>query len=393
MHTQNHPKDINVPSLSTELAEFMGILFGDGNSYKRVIGKKIRAYQVRIAGHATHDLEYLSSFVLPLAQRLFGVSGSFYFQKDRRGVQLRFDRKKLQEALDQFGFPPGNKLKNSLHIPAWIKENESYMVPFLRGLIDTDGSLHRMSNQDPNLLRINFTNYDVHLLGEIRALFVSLRFHPSKIILNKQFFLSRKADLQRYIKQVGFNNPKHINRLLLFQKEIAPSSSGQFLAKEADRTSGSGSDNGGSNPPGARFLLMRALFVCGGNVGRSQIAEVFFNHFSKKHRAISAGVRVGRHEGETIAKYEQVTRCMADENFSLAEKRSKQITEQMVESTDLIISFVPINELPPYARTPSKVRIWQVPDAGWQSYDFHCMMRENIKERVRVLLHELGENL
>ena len=33
------------------------------------------------------------------------------------------------------------------------------------------------------------------------------------------------------------------------------------------------------------------LFICQSNSGRSQMAEAFFNFFSKKGRAISAGIK------------------------------------------------------------------------------------------------------
>ena len=46
---------------------------------------------------------------------------------------------------------------------------------------------------------------------------------------------------------------------------------------------------------------MNVLFVCNGNVSRSQVAETMFNHLSE-HRATSAGTAV-RHletEGQTL---------------------------------------------------------------------------------------------
>ena len=46
---------------------------------------------------------------------------------------------------------------------------------------------------------------------------------------------------------------------------------------------------------------MNVLFVCNGNVSRSQVAEAMFNHLSK-HRATSAGTAVQYldAEGQTI---------------------------------------------------------------------------------------------
>ena len=38
--------------------------------------------------------------------------------------------------------------------------------------------------------------------------------------------------------------------------------------------------------------MEKVLFICVGNAARSQMAEAFFNVFSKEGRAISAGVKL-----------------------------------------------------------------------------------------------------
>ena len=45
---------------------------------------------------------------------------------------------------------------------------------------------------------------------------------------------------------------------------------------------------------------MKVLFVCLANVGRSQMAEAFFNRLSR-HQAGSAGSRVSAQEGQNLA--------------------------------------------------------------------------------------------
>ena len=40
---------------------------------------------------------------------------------------------------------------------------------------------------------------------------------------------------------------------------------------------------------------MKVLFVCNGNVGRSQAAEAYFNRLSKKNTAISAGINTEKY--------------------------------------------------------------------------------------------------
>ncbi|MBI1972385.1 low molecular weight phosphatase family protein [Candidatus Woesearchaeota archaeon] len=134
---------------------------------------------------------------------------------------------------------------------------------------------------------------------------------------------------------------------------------------------------------------MKILFVCSGNVGRSQMAETFFNSLTQHHHAISAGIRVGVHEGKNLAKYEHVVKCMQDVGFSVAHKVSRQLTEQMVKESDKIISFAAAEELPEYARNSGKIVYWDVADAKGMDYSFHCKIRDQIKELVESLINEL----
>jgi len=61
--------------------------------------------------------------------------------------------------------------------------------------MDSDGSIHRMSKKDFNLIRINFTNYNRQLLTNTRIGFIELGFSPSKIIRNRVFYISKKLEI------------------------------------------------------------------------------------------------------------------------------------------------------------------------------------------------------
>jgi len=76
-------------------------------------------------------------------------------------------------------------------------------------------------------MKIRLLNHDWTLLNDTKKAFIVLGFNPSKIINNKQFFISRQEEIKKYIKEIGFNNLKHNLRL---QNLIAPSSSGQIFS-------------------------------------------------------------------------------------------------------------------------------------------------------------------
>ena len=121
--------------------------------------------------------------------------------------------KNLVEFFESIGFPAGNKIKNKVTIPLWIKENNFFLKRCIRGLIDTDGSVFRMSKKDPNLIRIGFKNFNKKLLDDTREAFIKLGFHPSKIICGAYFVLSRQDEINKYLSEIGFSNKKHLDRL------------------------------------------------------------------------------------------------------------------------------------------------------------------------------------
>ena len=169
-HSHNILK-IKTPRHNRNLAEFLGILFGDGSSYRREIVKKIRDYQIRIAGHSSNDKDYLINFVKPLAKDLFGIEGKIHphYNEDINCLYLKLNGKLLSYFLENIGFPPGNKIKNRLVIPNWIKTDTSYLTAFLRGLVDTDGSIYRMSNKDPQLIRLAIKNFIPGFLDSLNS--------------------------------------------------------------------------------------------------------------------------------------------------------------------------------------------------------------------------------
>src|SRR3989344_2989388 len=178
--------------------------------------KKIGVYSVRIAGDYEKDKDYHLNCILPLCVNLFNTN----IRVRKHSNNERFiclDSKELINFLISIGLKSGDKIKNKVSIPSWIFENKEYLSACMRGLIDTDGSVYRMSKKDFKLLRIDFTNHNPKLLNDARLAFIKLGFHPSKIINYRKFFISRQGDVVRYIKEIGFSNSKHTKRLKKFK--------------------------------------------------------------------------------------------------------------------------------------------------------------------------------
>jgi len=174
---------------------------------------------LRISGHKKNDYDYLTRYVRNLIKNLFGTESKISKRKGN-DLSIIVHSRKLIEFFVRFNLKAGNKIKNQITIPKWIFENESYLRSCVRGLIDTDGSIFRMSKKDPNLLRINFKNFNQKLLRDTRAAFIKLSFHPSKIIGNNVFYISRKKGIVRYINEIGFSNMKHLKRFKEFNSSV-----------------------------------------------------------------------------------------------------------------------------------------------------------------------------
>lgn len=106
---------------------------------------------------------------------------------------------------------------------------------------------------------------------------------------------------------------------------------------------------------------MHILFVCRGNVVRSQEAALFCSSLSGGAiTAESAGIRpiIGKPINPDVVS------LMQDLGFDKSKCYRKALTPQMVTAADKIVSFVASRELPEFAWSHPDVVQWHVPDPG-----------------------------
>lgn len=213
--------EIKIPEKSEKLAELIGIILGDGNINYRKKGKKIGVYQVNIAGDKYLDKEYHLDYVTSLFKELFGVKPKEKLPKDSNGRHVIISSKQLVNFFISSGLNHGNKIKNQVTIPPWIKENSSYLRACLRGLFDTDGSVYKLTNQ--NSFQICFTNYNRTLLNDVRDGLLSLEIGVSNITKNKEITITKKSELRKFLNEVGFQNSRHLNKVKMWNlNNLAP---------------------------------------------------------------------------------------------------------------------------------------------------------------------------
>lgn len=210
-------KEFDPPKESEKLAEFFGIILGDGNIDTYSKGKKVRCYIVKIAGNLREDYEYHSNYVSKLIKELLKEKPKIRRILKQNELFSIVYGKKITDFLKSKGLNSGNKKENNQTIPKWICSNKKYLSACLRGLIDTDGSVHHISKRDKSA-RISFTSYIPSLINDVHRFLNKLGIKTSKIIMNRRIYISNKSGVNKYTKIIGFSNPKHLRRLQNLQK-------------------------------------------------------------------------------------------------------------------------------------------------------------------------------
>ncbi len=203
-------KKINDPGYSPELAEFIGIMLGDGGLTK---------YQLNITLNSQTDREYLS-YVKNLFEKLFCIQPFVMLRKNENATCIVASGRNLVELLQRYGLKVGNKVKQSVDIPTWILEKNEFAVACLRGLMDTDGSCyayaHNVNKKRYCNFALCFTNASGPLLKSFCTILDKNGYHPC--VTGRRVYVHRKNEIAKYFQKVVTHNPKHLQK---YQKFIS----------------------------------------------------------------------------------------------------------------------------------------------------------------------------
>lgn len=125
------PKEYPQFPLSTELAEYIGVMLGDGN-----ISDFPRTERIILVSNANNK-GFISHYSL-LTEKLFSKKPGIYPVKNASAVRITLYQKYISKRL---GIPTGDRSKINFHLPNWIHEDREFLIKFLKGLFEAEGSL------------------------------------------------------------------------------------------------------------------------------------------------------------------------------------------------------------------------------------------------------------
>jgi protein-tyrosine-phosphatase len=145
---------------------------------------------------------------------------------------------------------------------------------------------------------------------------------------------------------------------------------------------------------------VEVLFVCFGNINRSQIAEALFNRLSKNHHASSAGIAPRRAGIFLKDEHNNPVVPMANLGYDLSQAKIKKLDERAVNSTQRIVVLLNREKcerkLPEYLRRRKEdLEFWDIEKIGDDiAFEKYCRLEdERIKQieiHVRDLVNRLG---
>ncbi|MDO8467809.1 MAG: LAGLIDADG family homing endonuclease [Nanoarchaeota archaeon] len=214
-------------------AELVGLSFGDGGLTYRSNSKRVK-FQLR--GNLLEDREHYDSYIIPLFNKeimfpIFSRMVGKVFNKRMNFYGLSVESVNIEEPLNFLGIPSG--IKKDLLIPEWIKNENKYLIRFLRGFFDTDGSISCQrnysikNNKYHTQVRIYLSCTSKKLIEEIYLSLKSLDFKcfiserkPSKAGNKSSYTVKISGGIQvkKWIEEIGSKNPKHITKYNLWEK-------------------------------------------------------------------------------------------------------------------------------------------------------------------------------
>ncbi len=173
-----------------DLAELIGVLLGDGH-----IEIFPRSECLSLFSHSD-DRGFVSRYSA-LIEKIFKKKPSIAKRKGENCIKISIYENKISKRLK---IPSGARGKKKISVPNWILSNNEFIVRYLRGLYEAEGSY--CVHKPTGTYKLFFSNRNKSLLKNVFLLVKKLGFSPHMRYCDVQ--VSRKAEVFALMELLQF---------------------------------------------------------------------------------------------------------------------------------------------------------------------------------------------
>jgi len=225
-------KSVKLPlTMTPELAEVLGVILGDGHLECNKRYKSNVVYLLNIAGSYSEDFDYYDIYFRKVFFDLFNTDFKIYIRRNDELV-INIYSKVIANFFKFLGVHPGNKTAIN-EIPLIILNSDNKIKrAFIRGVFDTDGSItfKKYSHGRHSNPVVSITMKSQKFIEQLSDFMNELGFTSSpykeenldkrvnKISVRYRLDFAGHENLEKYLKLIGFSNPRHITKVDIFNK-------------------------------------------------------------------------------------------------------------------------------------------------------------------------------
>jgi len=172
------------------LAELIGVVLGDGH-----IWKYERTEELSIFSNANNP-GFVKRYSR-LMNLVFNRKPTIRSHSKKNCIRIRIYEKYISKRI---GVPVSPRLNKKIIIPKWILNKRNYMIRYLRGLYEAEGS-HSI-HLPTYTYKFHFSNNNKSMLKNVYNLVSKIGFHPHKS--KNAIQVSRKSEILDLIKLIHF---------------------------------------------------------------------------------------------------------------------------------------------------------------------------------------------
>lgn len=175
-----------------DLAELIGVVLGDGH-----ICRFVRTESLRIVGNANNP--NFAKYYAHIIEKVFDKKPYVVKRKTSEAFDITIYEKYISKRLN---IPTGSRRDKKFLVPRWILSNKNYIIQYLRGLYEAEGSIsfHKKTYTH----KMIFSNKNNSLLNNVYYLVKQLGFHPHRSGFKIQ--ISKKQEVQEFKNLLHFRH-------------------------------------------------------------------------------------------------------------------------------------------------------------------------------------------